>query len=289
MGVGFIADTASLPLIISNLTNIITVHYFSIGFWEYSLYMFLPNAISIILSLLFLYLFYRRDLIKSYEPELLEDKPAYMAVRDPLLFKLGLLSLFVLGIAFFLLEFFRVKIPISLLLGAVAFLLALSSLKNRIVDIRLILSATPWSIVFFSIGMYAVVYSLKMAGYTKLLTELFKSLMSFGEIYTLLGVGYVSALLFAVMNNLPTVMMVNMSISDLNLPHETIKLLALANVVVANIGPRLTPIGSLATLLWLHVLEYRGIKIGCGYYMKVGFVLTLAVLTGALLALWLFS
>lgn len=137
--------------------------------------------------------------------------------------------------------------------------------------------------------MYAVVYSLKMAGYTKLLTELFKSLMSFGEIYTLLGVGYVSALLFAVMNNLPTVMMVNMSISDLNLPHETIKLLALANVVVANIGPRLTPIGSLATLLWLHVLEYRGIKIGCGYYMKVGFVLTLAVLTGALLALWLFS
>ncbi len=219
----------------------------------------------------------------------MEDKPAYMAVRDPLLFKLGLLSLFVLGIAFFLLEFFRVKIPISLLLGAVAFLLALSSLKNRIVDIRLILSATPWSIVFFSIGMYAVVYSLKMAGYTKLLTELFKSLMSFGEIYTLLGVGYVSALLFAVMNNLPTVMMVNMSISDLNLPHETIKLLALANVVVANIGPRLTPIGSLATLLWLHVLEYRGIKIGCGYYMKVGFVLTLAVLTGALLALWLFS
>lgn len=150
MGVGFIADTASLPLIISNLTNIITVHYFSIGFWEYSLYMFLPNAISIILSLLFLYLFYRRNLVKGYEPELLEDKPAYMAVRDPLLFKLGLLSLLVLGIAFFLPELFMVKIPISFLLGAVAFLLALSSLKNRIVDIRLILSATHGVLSFSS-------------------------------------------------------------------------------------------------------------------------------------------
>ncbi len=87
MGAGFIADTASLPLVISNLVNIVTADYFGISFSEYASVMVPVNMVSIAATLGMLMWFFRKDLPASYN--LADIKPPVEAIRDRATFIAG--------------------------------------------------------------------------------------------------------------------------------------------------------------------------------------------------------
>jgi arsenical pump membrane protein len=177
----------------------------------------------------------------------------------------------------------RLHLPISLfaLGGAILFLLIATFYKAT--KPLLTIKAAPWQIVWFSIGLYVVVYGLKNAGITDVIASWIKLLQEQGDTVAIIGTGFLSAIISSVMNNMPTIMLMDISINQVGYVGN--EALAYANILGANLGPKMTPIGSLATLLWLHVLQSKGVKITWGEYVKVGLIITPPVLFIALLGL----
>src|SRR5690606_28440837 len=126
MASGFIADTASTPLLISNLVNIVSADYFDVGFAEYASRMLIPNLFAVGASLLVVYLFYRKSIPSSYS--LAQMKEPKQAIKDAKLFKLSWFILIALLIAYFVSEW--IGLPLSAIAGAAALLLLIVARKS---------------------------------------------------------------------------------------------------------------------------------------------------------------
>lgn len=280
MAAGFIADTASLPLVVSNLVNIVSADFFGIGFGEYASVMWPVNLASIAATLGMLWWFFRKDIPRHFEPTL---KAPRDAIRDVPTFYAGWLVLVFLLLALFALE--PLGIPVSLVSGVCALVLLLVAGRGKVISTRKVMRHAPWHIVVFSLGMYLVVYGLRNAGLTQQLSGLLDLLAGHGLWAATLGTGLLAALLSSVMNNLPSVLVGALSIHGAEASGVIREAMIYANVIGCDLGPKITPIGSLATLLWLHVLARRDIRITWGYYFKVGSLLTIPVLLVTLSAL----
>ncbi|WP_353740974.1 arsenic transporter [Pseudomonas fluorescens] len=281
MAAGFIADTASLPLVVSNLVNIVSADYFDLGFSEYAAIMVPVNFVAVATTLVVLYWFFRRDIPTHYSLDDVMDPRR--AVRDPLTFRVGWLVLALLLIGLFALE--PLGIPISAIAAVCAAMLFAVAARGHVISTRRVLREAPWQVVIFSLGMYLVVYGLKNAGLTTYMTMALNRMTEFGIWGAALGTGLLTALLSSGMNNMPTVLVGALSIQASDATGVVREAMIYANVIGSDLGPKITPIGSLATLLWLHVLERKGIRITWGYYFKVGVVLTLPILFITLSAL----
>ncbi len=278
---GFVADTASLPLVVSNLVNIVSADFFGISFARYAAIMLPVGAVSVAATLFVLLVFFRADIPASYDVTRLRQPRE--AIRDLHTFRAGWVVLAILLIGFFVLEGFG--IPVSAIAATGALALLIVAARGHVISTRKVIREAPWHIVVFSLGMYLVVYGLRNAGLTEMIAILLNRLADQGIWAAALGTGLLTALLSSVMNNLPTVLIGALSIDASQSSGAVKEVMIYANVIGSDLGPKITPIGSLATLLWLHVLERKGITISWGYYFKVGILLTIPVLVLTLSAL----
>ena len=320
MATGFIADSTSLPLVVSNLVNIVSADYFHIGFARFTAVMAPIDLVSVAASLSVLWIYFNKHIQRHYKMDKLEQPS--QAISDLVTFRVGWVVLLVVLAGYFLAG--ALHLPISVVAGGGALVLAcvagrwwvplavrihpaLSGARGRPEQLQLgatgsagkepsapipvlkIVREAPWQVVLFSLGMYLVVFGMGNAGLTSVLAALLGDIARRGNVLTAVSVGYGAAGMSSAMNNMPSVLVGALSIHASKAVGSAHEAMIYANVIGCDLGPKLTPIGSLATLLWLHVLDKRGMHIGWGYYVRTGFALTLPVLAITLLALagWL--
>ncbi|MGR4048518.1 arsenic transporter [Kosakonia cowanii] len=274
MAAGFIADTASLPLIVSNLVNIVSADFFHLGFTQYASVMVPVNLGAIAATLVMLHLFFRKDIPATYDVARLK-LPAD-AIKDPATFRAGWIVLILLLVGFFILE--PHGIPVSAIAATGAIVLLVVARRGHAISTGKVLRGAPWQIVIFSLGMYLVVYGLRNAGLTEYLSGALNLLAAKGVWAATFGTGFLTAFMSSVMNNMPTVLIGALSIEGSTATGIVKEAMIYANVIGCDLGPKITPIGSLATLLWLHVLAQKNMTITWGYYFRTGIIMTLPVL-----------
>lgn len=291
----FVCDISSNPLIISNLTNIITAHFHSLGFAEFALAMLLPNLFGIFGALILFLVLFRAPL----RAPLTFRTPSKPKLQNAL-FALHCATLAVFIASFFLSTHF--DLPLSLNCAVYAGILLITLWHKSRQKAISTLKKAPFGIILFVFGLFVVVFSVQKLDFTEAQNTLFHALIAFYDKSEVLGifcVASVSALGSSVINNLPMVLFGNLAISDFfqSVQHFDAKNLKesfiYAHLLGCNIGSKLTPIGSLCTLLWLSliakssILAQKGIIFTFLHYCKYSLVFTLSTLFCASLGLYI--
>ncbi|GII54048.1 arsenic transporter [Planotetraspora thailandica] len=262
----WLANTASLLLPVSNLTNLLAMNRVALGTQEFAARMWLPALAGVAATMAFLWAFYWRrgergeDRYVPPPPPPVADRPLFaIAATACLLFVAAILA----GVA----------IEVAALAAAVAVVVAFVFRDRK----KLTWSLVPWQLLVFVTGLFLVVPTLSRIGLDTVMGAIIGTDGHVGGAYRAAAAG---AGLSNVVNNLPAYVAGEQVIP----PSNHTQLLSL--LIGTNLGPIITPWGSLATLLWFEWCRRREVRVPLVKFMLTGAglaVVGLAVTVGALL------
>lgn len=269
----FVANTASLILPISNLTNLLLYQEFELSFVAFARAMWLPNLVAVVVNLLVFLLIFRHRIPRRFSTEVQEPLPTidWWFWTAALVLTLTLVGLLWSGI---------VHLPLALAaLGGACFLLAVGYAGNRIRPADE-LREVSWPVLVFVIGMLVLIRGFEQGWLQDRIFEMPQSLA--GAIIAAAGATAIGS---NIVNNVPMALLSVPVIERSSGEHQTA--LTYAVLIGTNIGPILTTYGSLATMLWLSLVRKRGMDVSTGQYLRVGVLSMPPILISSAIALWI--
>jgi arsenical pump membrane protein len=280
----FIADTASFLLPVSNPINILVTSQFPLGLQTFLRLLFLPSLLVIGINTGVFYFLYRRQLHGRFDikrlPALQETVQHRAYFRYTCIIVMLVAGAYVIAAA--------IQFPLSLVALGGALLLLFGALFWKQTTLRSKARQISWPIFGFIAGMFLVVQALETTGLTAQFGLLLLHL-SGGTTFGAVMVGtFGSALGTNLINNVPMAVVMTSSLHSIqHAPLAIQQGFLAATIFGCDLGPNLTTVGSLATILWLLILRQRNIEVSGLDYFKVGIVVTPLMLVAGALAIWL--
>lgn len=280
----FIADTASFLLPVSNPINIIVLSKFPFDLWTFLRLLFLPGLLVISINIGIFFLLYRRQLQGQFDITRLPS--AESAIEHPAYFRYTCGVLLLVVIAYVVASATRFPLSIVALMGACLLLLGAFHWKRT--TIKHTGKQISWSIFGFIAGMFIVVQAVEDTGLTAQFGQLLLHL-SGGTSFGAVMIGTLGAAIGTnLINNVPMAVVLSSALGGIQHASPSVNLsFVVATIFGCDLGPNLTTVGSLATVLWLLILRRRNLDVSGLDYFKVGIIVTPLMLLAGALTIWL--
>lgn len=274
----FIADTASLGLPVSNPLNIIVADSFHLDLASYVAHLWLPALLAIALNVGLFLLLFRRRLGGTFH-----------RIPEPETHQLSATTAILMLVAICYLAASAIRFPLGIVSVAGAAALALNLLRIRALDVARAAREISFPIFGFIGGMVIVVQGLAGAGVTRALGHALVRTSTGSHLGTIGAAAIGTAVGSNLVNNLPMALIMVSVIHPLHVSAAIRLDLVYGTIVGCDLGPNLTHLGSLATLLWLFFLRRQGLDVSTWEYFRIGVLVTPLLLLGAVLGLWVTS
>jgi arsenical pump membrane protein len=278
----FIADTASFVLPVSNPINILVLQAFPRDLGSYLRHLGLAAALVIAGNILLFAWIFRRDVRHRF---VLEHLGGETAPAHPRLQRATTVTLAAIAVAYVLAGVFGWPLSFVALAGA----------AGLVVEAGLLGAWTPrrwaqeiaWPIFGFIGGMLLVVRGVENAGITAAFGQALLSTSGNSPLAATLLTAGGGALGANLINNVPMALVLTSAIHSAGGGGPLQDPLVYATILGADLGPNITTIGSLATMLWLLILRRRGLEVSSLEYFMLGITVTPILWLIGALAIWL--
>ncbi|MEH6906876.1 arsenic transporter [Neobacillus drentensis] len=293
-----IATASSAPIGVSNIVNLIALKIIGMDLYLQTEMMFVPGVLGLLFLSYLLFLVFKKDIPKeirfhSYSIPLQKNRPYHplqqgsesLFNQQKKLMINMLIFVFIVRISLFVASFIGISVSLVAVCGSVILLIwRWIHLKINPKDV---VGKIPWHILIFAFSMYVIIYGLHNIGLSNLLLSYLKPIVSDSLLHASLTMGVITAFLSNIFNNHPALMISTLALTDMGLGSLLTKTVYLSNIIGSDIGSLILPIGTLATLLWMHILKTNKIKITWLDYMKITFVVIPPTLVFTLISLYL--
>lgn len=270
----FVADAASIALPVSNPVNVIVSD--RLGVSAASLVpVLLPAAVASVVALLgCLFVVYRRQL-----PARAPLVPASSSWASWAGVPRRLLAAFGVAVGAFAVAS-ALDLPLGPTLAAVWLLLLGVERTSRRPDRPL--DGIGWSLLVFVAAMGILVDGLSSAGITGWLAQIVLGQVRDSPAAVMVVTAFAAAVGSNLVNNLPAAFVFADAVHGAGLSAASAHAAAIGTIIGADLGPNLTPVGSVATLLWFVLLRQRGLEVSTWSYIRIGLIVTPVTILAAL-------